>query len=105
MPMVDARDVVEVGMLQKWMPVDGVHGDVEGEKGSQADERELNSLGGEEGHHHNVLVVVLAGGFTVLQQRHILLIHPPHNRRRIDKGINLEMHTKAQQQRRKRDAA
>lgn len=35
MPVVDARDVVEVGMLEEGVAVDGVHYRVEGHEGEE----------------------------------------------------------------------
>lgn len=49
--MVDAGDVVEIGMQEERMAIDGVHEQVEGKEGSQAENGEQESRGSEEGQH------------------------------------------------------
>lgn len=95
--VVDAGDVVEVGMLEEGEAVDEVHGEVETSEGREAGDCELKPGGRDEGEDfvRNGGNLKLWGRISVLFAAHSVRIHPPDDGWRIDEGVDFEMYAEA----------
>ena len=101
MAVVDAREMVEEGMLQERGVVEVVHEEVEGSESNQGSQGEDDAGGSDEVDQlgDDAGIFASSSGFrcAAAVAAVSIPIQPPNNRHSVDERVDLEMHTQSQQ--------